>query len=320
MRDSDKDLGLSGMLLRPIPPEDRGLPPEEGWADHVQRVQLLAVPAAKAIELFNSGEAEVVLGGTFIDYPRLGAASVSGGAIRFDQVAGLFGLAVVRGDGFLAASENREALAMAIDRDALIAGVNLSGWTATTRVVNPGLEDDSGAIAERWSGRSIEERRAAAAARVSRWKGGKAAPVTVRIALPTGPGADILFKRLSDDFKTIGLDPRRVPMAADADLRLVDSVARYARPAWFFNQLSCASARALCSASADSLFAQAQAEADPVKRADLLSDAEAQLTQANSYIPFGVPIRWSLVAGGTTGFAVNRWGVHPLMALARLPK
>jgi ABC-type transport system substrate-binding protein len=319
-RDSNKDLGLSGVLLRPIPPEDRGLPPEEEWADHVQPVHLSALPAAKAIELFNLGEAEVVLGGTFADYPRLGTASVSGGAIRFDQVGGLFGLAVVRGEGFLAESENREAIAMAIEREALIAAVNLNGWTATTRVVNPGLEGDRGAIAERWAGRSIEERRAVAAGRVAKWKGGKAGSAELRIALPVGPGSDILFKLLRADLKAIGLEARKVPMAATADLRLVDTVARYARPAWFFNQLSCASARALCSVSADTLFAKAQAELDPVKHADLLEDAEVQLTQANGYIPFGVPIRWSLVAGGTNGFAVNRLGVHPLMPLARLPK
>jgi len=319
-RDSSKELGLSGVLFKPIAPEDRGLPPEEGWSDRVQPVQLSAVSAAKAIALFNAGEAELVLGGTLADFPRLAAASVSGGAIRFDQVAGLFGLAVVRDEGFLAEPENREALAMAIDRDALIAAVNLSGWTATTRVLNPGLEGDSGAIGERWAGRSIEDRRASAAARVASWKGGKGTAPVLRIALPAGPGADLLFKRLSDDFKAIGLDARKVPIAADADLRLVDTVARYAQPAWFFNQLSCANARALCSTSADALFVKAQTEADPAKRADLLGDAEAQLTKANSYIPFGVPIRWSLVAGGTNGFAVNRLGVHPLMPLALLPK
>lgn len=319
-RDSNKDLGLSGVLLRAIPPEDRGLSPEEGWADHVQPVHLSALPAAKAIELFNLGEAELVLGGSFIDYPRLGAASVSGGAIRFDQVAGLFGLAVVREEGFLADSENREAIAMAIDREALIAAVNLNGWVATTRVVNPGLEGDRGAISERWAGRAIEDRRTVAAARVAKWKGGKESGAVLRIALPAGPGSNILFKLLSADLKAIGLEAQQVPMAATADLRLVDTVARYARPAWFFNQLSCANARALCSVSADTLFAKAQAELDPVKHADLLEDAEVQLTQTNGYIPFGVPIRWSLVAGGTNGFAVNRWGVHPLMPLARLPK
>jgi peptide/nickel transport system substrate-binding protein/oligopeptide transport system substrate-binding protein len=319
-RDSDKELGLSGVLLRAIAPEDRGMPPEEGWDERVQPVHLSALPAAKAIELFNSGEAEVVLGGSFVDYPRLGAASVSGGAIRFDQVAGLFGLAVVRGEGFLAEPENREAIAMAIDREALIAAVNLNGWIATTRVVNPGLEGDSGAIVERWVGRGIDERQVIAAARVAKWRAGKQGAIRLRIALPAGPGADVLFRRLSEDLKAIGISAQKVPMAANADLRLIDTVARYARPAWFFNQLSCAQARALCSASADALFARSEAEADPVKRADLLSDAEAQLTQANGYIPFGVPIRWSLVAGGTTGFAVNRLGVHPLMPLARLPK
>lgn len=262
----------------------------------------------------------MVLGGTFIDYPRLGSANVSGGAIRFDQVSGLFGLSVVRGEGFLAEPENREALAMAIDRDALAAAVNLSGWTATTRVINPGLEGDSGAISERWVGRSLEERRAVAAGRVAKWKGGKGAAAPLRIALPTGPGADLLFKLVSDDLKAIGLETRKVAMTADADLRLVDTAARYSRPAWFFNQLSCASSRTLCSATADSLFEKAMAEPDATKRADLVADAEAQLTQANCYIPFGVPIRWSLVAGGTNGFAVNRWGLHPLMPLAMIPK
>ncbi len=319
-RANDKDLGLSGVMLSPIAPEDRGLPPEEDWNERAQRVELAALPAAKAIKLFNAGEAELVLGGSFADYPRLGEAGVSGGAIRFDQVAGLFGLAVVHGDGFLAKEENREAIAMAIDRDALIAAVNLSGWVATTRVINPGLEGDSGAIGERWIGRGIEDRRTTAAGRVSRYKSGRSGAVTLRIALPSGPGSDLLFKRLGEDLKAIGLEVRRVPMAADADLRLVDSVARYAQPAWFLNQLSCANARALCSASADSLFAKAQAELDPAKRVDLLGDAEAQLTVANSYIPFGVPIRWSLVSGGVTAFAVNRWGVHPLMPLAMLPK
>ena len=56
-----------------------------------------------------------------------------------------------------------------------------------------------------------------------------------------------------------------------------------------------------------------------VKRAELYAQAEAQLTVANAYIPFGVPIRWSLVSS-TSGFAANRWGVHPLMPLAFIPK
>jgi peptide/nickel transport system substrate-binding protein/oligopeptide transport system substrate-binding protein len=78
--------------------------------------------------------------------------------------------------------------------------------------------------------------------------------------------------------------------------------------------------RVLCSASADRLIGLALVESDPAKRADLLAQAEAQLTIANSYIPLGVPIRWSLVSGKATGFMPNPWNIHPLMPLAMLPK
>ena len=51
-----------------------------------------------------------------------------------------------------------------------------------------------------------------------------------------------------------------------------------------------------------------------------LADAEAELTKANVYIPFGAPIRWAMVRGDVAGFAANRWNVHPLMPLAQRPK
>mgnify|MGYP002079735301 CR=1 FL=1 len=133
-------------------------------------------------------------------------------------------------------------------------------------------------------------------------------------------GTMALFRQLAADYKAIGLETQRVGENAAADLRLIDKVARYARVGWFLNQLSCDNAAPACSPAADRLAAQAQAEADPAKRIDLLAQAEAQLTMANGYIPFGVPIRWSLVSGQATGFAVNRWAMHPSMPLAMKPK
>jgi oligopeptide transport system substrate-binding protein len=138
--------------------------------------------------------------------------------------------------------------------------------------------------------------------------------------LPAGPGSDLLFERIAADFKAIGLGSRRVSLAAKADLKLIDSVARVARAPWFLNQLSCGSARGLCSSVADRLAAEARAEPDPALRAELLSNAEAELTRANSYLPLGVPIRWSLVGGDATGIEINRWNVHPLMPMALRPK
>ncbi len=310
----EKDMAL----LRPIPPEDRGLPQVEDWDKLSRKLRLEALGARVAIERFNAGEVDVVLGGRLADFPRLDASSVSRGAIRLDPVAGLFGLAVVNPQGFLAEPERREALAMAIDRDALANALNVGGWTATTRIVNPGAGDDNGTVGERWPGQSLDERRAVAANRVAAWSDGK--PPRLRIALPAGPGSDVLFEQLAKDFEAIGVEAVKVRENAAADLRLVDTVARYVRAGWFLNQLSCANVRVLCSANADRLAGQALLEPDPAKRADLFAQAEAQLTIANTFIPFGVPIRWSLVSGQTTGFMPNPWNVHPLMPLAMLPK
>ena len=107
---------------------------------------------------------------------------------------------------FLAAPENREAIAMAIDRDG--ADRARSGWPAgppSTRIVSPAVEGDLGTIGERWADRSLDERRAEAAGRVARWRARtrRSAP-QLAIALPRGPGADLLFARLRDDLAAIG--------------------------------------------------------------------------------------------------------------------
>ena len=307
-------------LLRPIPPVDRGLPQDERWADRARRLKLVSLPAKQAIDLFQTGDIDVLLGGTLDDFPRLDALGVSRGAIRLDPVSGLFGLVAVHQDGFLAKAENREALAMTLDRAELAKALNLAGWVTTTRVVNPGLPGDNGTIGERWSARSIEERRALAASRVAQWKGSSGSAPNLRIALPAGPGGDLLFARIEADFKTIGLIARRVPLDGDADLRLIDAAASYAAAPWFFNRLSCTSQPSACSPAADRIAAEALQEPDPAKRAELYSQAEAQLTMANGYIPLGVPIRWSLVGGSVTGFATNPLAIHPLMSLAMLPR
>lgn len=319
-RASDPDLKLSGVLLSPIAPEDRGLAPEEGWKDHTRRLRFSAGAADAVLTLFANGKVDLVLGGTFADYPRIDAAGISRGAVRMDPVQGLFGLAVVHADGLLELPENREAIAMAVDRDALASLVNLGGWTTTTRVVNPGLDGDNGSISERWLGRTMDERRALAASRVARWKGSGHSLSALRIALPSGPGNDLLFERIASDLKAIGLDSRRVGAAADADLRLIDSVARYPAAAWFVDQLGCSAINRLCNPTADQLVDKALKEPDAAKRADLYASAEAQLTISNSYIPFGVPVRWSLVSANVNGFAPNRWAIHPLMPMAMLPK
>jgi ABC-type oligopeptide transport system substrate-binding subunit len=232
----------------------------------------------------------------------------------------LFGLRVVRSEGFLGRPENREALSLAIDRETLLQPFNVGGWLATTRIVPPGLPGQHMEPAERWAGTTLDERQEEAARRVAAWKKASGGELVIRIALPEGPGGDLLFGRLGRNFTTVGITVVKVAPNESADLRLVDSVARYGEPQWFLNQFHCGYSGGLCSSTVDRLVAQAQATRDAAEARRLLAQAEAQLTSLQAFIPFGAPIRWSLVRSNVTGFAANRWGFHPLPPLAEVPK
>lgn len=326
-----------------IDPATLGLPEIEDWAERTRTVALRALPGEAAIAAFNEGEADIVLGGRIEDFPRTSSVGILRGTIQLDPVAGLFGLQVMNDEGFLAEPVNREAIALALDRSALIAPFGLGGWNASTRIVAPGLDGDIGTIGERWAEQSLEDRRGVASARVAAWRSGvgasgdglvsREAPaggaasagatpagVSLSVWLPPGPGSDILFRGISRDLSAIGITAIRAADDESGDLRLLDEVASYPLAAWFLNHLSCAEEAGLCSEAADDLVATASASEDSAERSALLAEAEAELTAANVFIPFGPPIRWSLVRGDVNGFATNPWGWHPLMPLARLPR
>ncbi|WP_156840739.1 ABC transporter substrate-binding protein [Novosphingobium aquimarinum] len=330
-------------LFNPIDPASLGLPGLENWSERTRTVALRALPGEAAIKAFNDGEADIVLGGRIEDFPRTSSVGILRGTIQLDPVTGLFGLQVMNDEGFLAEPVNREAIALALDRNALIAPFGLGGWNASTRVVAPGLDGDIGTIGERWPEQSLEDRRSVASARVAAWvagaggSGGKesqatpsegtgndaASPTTgvsLSVWLPQGPGSDILFRGITGDLAAIGITATRAADEETGDLRLVDTVARYPLATWFLNHLSCAEQTGLCSKEADGLVATAGASEDPAERSALLAEAEAELTAANVFVPFGPPIRWSLVRGDVSGFATNPWGWHPLMPLAWLPR
>jgi len=87
----------------------------------------------------------------------------------------------------------------------------------------------------------------------------------------------------------------------------------------FLDQFACSLRQGPCEPETDALVAAAENEAEPA-RARTLADAEGKLTLANWYIPFGSPIRFSLVRSDVTGFYPNAWAFHPLPALATIPK
>ena len=121
--------------LTGIAPERLGLPAIADWSTRTRTLRLEAEDGALAVRQFARGGAEVMLGGRMQQFPLVASLGIARGALRPDPVIGLFGLAVANDDGFLGSADNREALAMAIDRDALAAAFNVSGWVMTTRVV-----------------------------------------------------------------------------------------------------------------------------------------------------------------------------------------
>lgn len=312
--------GPGGALLTPIPPEARGMPAQPDWAQSVRSVRLIAGSARALTKAFSDGQAALVLGGTLATLPLADVGPLARGTVRIDPALGLFGLDVRRGEGFLASPGNREALSLALDRPALIQPFNVAGWAATSRVVAPGLPDDRGLVGERWIGLDLAARRRLAASRVQQWRAanGGATPV-LSVALPQGPGADILFAGLAAQYREIGLVLARAQDEGTADLALRDRVARYAGARWFLNQFNCRVSDAVCSEDVDFLVQLAVTERDPEVQARYLADAENALAATNAFIPLGAPIRWSLARSGVVGFAENAWAFHPLFALTGAP-
>ncbi len=308
-------------LLTMKPPAERGIPEAEDWREHVREINLRAASAREAVKLFDDGEVQLVLGGRIGALPLVDVGPLSRGTVQLDPVIGLFGLQVRRENGFLETARNREVLAMALDRAALIAPFNIDGWVPTTRIVAPGLLDDPGTIPERWSGRPIEALRAEAAARVARWRQGHGgAEATLALVIERSPGLDMLFRELSAQLGMVGIRLERAGSAREADLVLLDRVARYADSRWFLDQFNCSLRNGACTPQADRLVREALEADSPGARAAKLAEAEAALTLDNIYIPFGSPLRFSLVRGTVQGFVPNRWAFHPLPPLATIPR
>lgn len=311
---SDGEEGTGDAVLSFRPPEARGLPADEHWQARVRPIAVSALDPEAALAAFENAEVDVVLGGRLGVWPLADPGPLSRGTRRIDPAIGLFGLLVRREDGFLSRTENREALAMAIDRPALLSPFNIGGWLPTTRIV-PGPLAGEG-VTERWEGIEIGRLRGEARRRVQTWSAGAGEGPVVTVGLSDQPGNAALFNELARQWAEIGVTLRRAGEGQEPDLVLIDSVARYAASLWFLNQFNCTLRRGMCSAEADAEVRLALEAPDLQARADSLARAEAMLTAANIYIPLAMPLRWSLVRGNVEGYFANQWAWHPLPDMA----
>ncbi len=306
------------VTLRFRPPETSGLPVEEDWQKSTREITIEALDGRTAIERFYEGELDLVLGGTIGYMPLVDTGPLTRGTARVDPAIGLFGLHIQTTNGALASDTLREALAMAIDREALLSLFGVGGWLPTNRIVSPGLPNDNGFIGERWIGQTIEERRAEAQSRLAGLSDSKDG-LTLAIAMDETPGHAGLFNELAAQWALVGVTLELADDRASADIILIDRVARYADAKWFLNQFHCSLRRGLCNAEVDEMIAAALQEPDAAERSIRLAEAEAALTLDNIYIPLGQPLRWSLARGRVEPYEGNPWAFHPLPPMALIP-
>ncbi len=306
-----------GLLLAPVdePLESDATTPR----DPSRRIVLRGERAALAVARFRRGLAALVLGGTFADLPIARMADIGPRALRFDPTRGLFGIAFEGDEAFLADPANRAALSMAVDRRALIAALAIPGWEAMTTLVPPGIEDLPNPTRPNWADAVLASRRALATAAIRGWTGAHGAPPILRVALPKGPGARILFERLAADWRAIGIGIEQAAEGKDADLRLVDAVAPAEIASWYLRAFACERGGP-CAQEADTALLRASNALDLADRAARLAEAEAVLAGITPFIPLASPPRWSLVAPELDGFRPSPRARHPLTRLRAGPR
>jgi len=286
--------------------------PDEQEATHEQ-LDLSGASAKAAIGAFAAGRADLVLGGTFVDLPLVARNTLPRRALQFDPASGLFGLVPARNSGPAANTDIRKLLSQAIDRDSLISALAVPGLVPRATVLEPGLDNIPDPQPPQWTSSSLTDRLPDLMSRARKlFPEGK--PALIRVALPKGAGADILFSRLAKDWGALGITVERAGDGAPADFTLIDEVAPSSSASWFVRRFRCGSV-AVCDPTIDQVLTAARATSVLPQRSALLLDASRQIDSEQLFLPIAAPIRWSLVSERIASFAGNRFAIHTLIGL-----
>ena len=276
-----------------------------------EEVLLSGASAEEAIRDFAASRNDLVLGGTFVDLPLARRAKLPGGALRFDPASGLFGLVPAHSGGPLDRVEVRQLLSQALDRANYVNSLGVPSLTPRATLLEPGLDGVPAPVQPAWFGASVSDRLPMLRAQADQLLGKSKPPI--RVALPPGPGADLLFQELQLDWGAIGLTVEQAE-SGTADFTLVDEVAPSPSPAWFVRRFRCEIAP-VCDAQADQLMEAARTMPVAAQRYALLVEAAARIDDSQLFIPITAPVRWSLVSGRVQNFAGNRYARHTLTDL-----
>ena len=281
-----------------------------------EEVLLAGAGVGDAIGDLIAGKDDLVLGGTFADLPLANRAKLPRNSLRFDPASGLFGLVPAQRGGKLDNPALRQLLSQALDRAAFVNALGVPGLAPRATLLEPGLDGTPAPLPPAWFAAPLSDRLPALRAAADRLLG-KTKPA-IEVALPQGPGSDLLLTWLQHDWGAIGLTVERAQSPAAADFVLIDEVAPSTSPAWFVRRFRC-EAVPICDAQADQLMEAARQTPVPAQRYALLAQAAARIDDAQLFIPIAAPVRWSLVSARVQGFAGNRYARHTLTDLQQQP-
>ncbi len=291
--------------------EDGQIETSENW------VTLHNSRTPNALARYIAGETDLILGGRFLDLPYFAASGIDKELLSYDPVPGLFGFLFVEDSDYLASSEIRDAIAMAIDRPRILIDFR-SDWREVLTIVPEGLQNRKTVARPIWTGLRIDARINLAKTLISNWRATSGDLRDLRIALPNGPGADIIFARLESDLAKIAINAKRVAMNDDTDLRLIDHIAPLSSPLWYLSQLSCKKT-VVCDEAADDIVSSARLIGNLEERKNLLAAAERRIQENRNFIPIAYPTLWMIARPRLLGFSTNPRGLHPLQSLGKEP-
>lgn len=275
-------------------------------------ILLRGEPAARAVARFADGRRALVLGGTVGDLPFARAAGLPNNALVYDNVTGLFGLSFNPRGGPLISAALRQALTMAIDRQALAGVIGAPNLATRTSLVPAGVQDLPTVAQPNWTSMSQGQRRDEARRLVAELA--LPAPLRLSVAMPNGPGYRTVFAWLKRDWRLIGVEAVRAAPGQPADLILIDEVAPANLASWYLRHFTC-EASAVCDPAADAALQAARLASTGAERQNQLALADGILSRATPFIPLTVPVRWSLVPGRLDGFRPNPFARHPAVNL-----
>jgi len=287
--------------------------------EETSREELLlgGAESGAAVQAFAAGDVDLVLGGTFADLPPAQRAKLPRGSLHFDPASGLFGLVPAASGGPLDKPEVRQLLSQAIDREALVAALAVPGLAPRATLLEPGIDGLPPPAVPTWFATPYADRIAGLQAQARRLFPKDPRP-TIRVALPQGAGADLLFQVLQRDWGWLGFTVEREQEAGAADFALVDEVAPSTSPSWFVRRFRCERVP-VCDPNADALMDGARLSPVPAQRYALLGQAAALIDSGTLFLPIAAPVRWSLVSERIQGFAGNRYARHTLTDLEAKP-